>query len=386
MKKKYDEDLIKNKYNGKEPYESIYRLNLGLSLDEYQSYNAMSSILKIKDDNKRSVLMTMILNGLMVKVPTVSEIKGLLTASLEKDNILNKKKLRVKLPKNKILIGLSGSGKKGVKTFNISTPAAIVAACNGAYIVKACSSSTSSKTGSSDFLSQLGIDLNKSFKEKEKILQKTGIMFFSIEKTTPKFAKLYGGIFYAPHAMSYALAALSFPVEVDNMVYGISHPNVKLSVDVLKAFKYKNAFVYSSTEDGVHYLDELGISGYANIIGIKNGVVGKQVMSSIKEEFKLNRDYTNDCISECKSVKANVRKAIKALSGKGSKAHIDAICVNASILLCLSKQADSLLEGYNLAYDAIVSGKCFRHFLKILELYDGNMDMVNKICGDSCDQ
>lgn len=382
MRMKVEEELIKNKYNGKEPYESIYRLNLGLSLDEYQAYSAMNSILKIKDKNKRSVLMTMLLNGLMVKDPTVSEVKGLLTASLEKDNILNMKKPKIKLPKNKVLIGLAGSGKKGIKTFNISTPAAIVAACNGAYIAKACSSSTSSKTGSSDFLSELGININKSFKEQEKILKETGVMFFSIEATTPKFAKLYEGVFYAPHAMSYALAALSFPIEVDNMVYGLSHPNIKLSIDVLKAFNFNNAFVYSSTEDGVHYLDELGISGYANVIGIQNGVIGKQVMSPIKDEFNLDRNYTNIDIAEGRNVKENVKKAALALQGKGSRANIDAICINASLLLCLSKQAGSLLEGYNIAYNSIVSGKCFEHFLKILELYDSNTDIINKICGE----
>ena len=382
MKLKKEEVLIKNKYVGKEPYESMYKLNLGLSLDEYQAYSAMSSILNIKDENKRSVLMTMLLNGLMVKNPTVSEIKGLLTASLEKDNILNIKKPKIKLPKNKILIGLSGSGKKGIKTFNISTPAVIVASCNGTYIAKACSCSTSSKTGSSDFLSHLGIDLNKSLSEQEKILRKTGVMFFSIESTTPKFAKLYEGVFYAPHAMSYALAALSFPIEVDNMVYGLSHPNVKLSIDVLKAFNFNNAFVYSSTEDGIHYLDELGLSGYANVIGIQNGIVGKQVMSSIKDEFNLDRGYSNIDIREGTNVKDNIKKAILALQGKGSKAIIDAICINASLLLCLSKQADSLLDGYNIAYNSIITGKCFKHFLNILELYGGDINIVNEICGD----
>lgn len=385
MKKNKDETLIKNKYIGKEPYEAIYRLNLGLSLDEYEAYNAMNSVLNLKEKSKRSVLMTVLLNGLMVKVPTVSEIRGLLIASLEKDNIINTKKPRIKLPKNKILLGLAGSGKKGVKTFNISTPSAIVAACNGAYIVKGCSCSTSSKTGSSDFLTQFGFDLNKPLKEKESILLKTGLMFFSIEATTPKFAKLYEGLFYAPHAMSYALAALSFPVEVDNMVYGLSHPNVKLSIDVLKSFDFNNAFVYSSTEDGIHYLDELGVSGYANIIGIKNGKIGKQVMSPIKEEFNLNRNYTNADIAEGKSVKENVKKAVLALQGKGSKANIDAICINAALLLCLSNQSESLLDGYNMAYSSIVSGKCFEHFLKILKLYNGNKNLISEICGDKYD-
>ena len=257
------DDIIINKCEKKEPYESLYKLNLGFSLNETEAYNAMKSVLNIKDKDKRTILMTMLLDGIMVKNPSVSEVKGLLKASLELDNILNRKS-KIKIPNNDILIGLAGSGKKGLKTINISTPSAIIAATNGAHIIKACSASTSSKTGSSDFLSILGIDINKDNELKEEILNETGIMFFLIEKATPKFAEKYEGIFYAPHAMSFALAALSFPYKVDVMVYGLSHPNVNLSVEILKEFGFENAFVYSSTEDGIHYLDELGISGFVN--------------------------------------------------------------------------------------------------------------------------
>ena len=124
------DNLIVNKCDGIEPFESMYKLNLGLSLDEYETYEAMHNILNIHDKEKRSVLMTMLLNGIMIKNPTISEVRGLLKASLELDNMLTRKKYKIKLPKNNILIGLCGSGKKGIKTINISTPAAIIAAKN----------------------------------------------------------------------------------------------------------------------------------------------------------------------------------------------------------------------------------------------------------------
>ena len=54
------DNLIVNKCDGKEPFESMYKLNLGLSLDEYEAYEAMKSILNIKEKGKRSVLMTML--------------------------------------------------------------------------------------------------------------------------------------------------------------------------------------------------------------------------------------------------------------------------------------------------------------------------------------
>lgn len=376
------DDIIINKCEKKEPYESLYKLNLGFSLNETEAYNAMKSVLNIKDKDKRTILMTMLLDGIMVKNPSVSEVKGLLKASLELDNILNRKS-KIKIPNNDILIGLAGSGKKGLKTINISTPSAIIAATNGAHIIKACSASTSSKTGSSDFLSILGIDINKDNELKEEILNETGIMFFLIEKATPKFAEKYEGIFYAPHAMSFALAALSFPYKVDVMVYGLSHPNVNLSVEILKEFGFENAFVYSSTEDGIHYLDELGLSGFVNVIGIKNGKIGEKIMTPIKKEFGLNETYTNDQIVEGISPEINVSKAIKALKGEGPQAIIDAICINSAILLCLSKKASSLKEGYSISLESIKSGKVFENFIKIVEYYGGSRKKIEKLLGEN---
>ncbi len=65
-----------------------------------------------------------------------------------------------------------------------------------------------------DFLDTCGIDIDIPFEKKVEILKKYNMSFFSIEETTPQFAEVYGGVFYAPHAMSFALAGLSFPLYV----------------------------------------------------------------------------------------------------------------------------------------------------------------------------
>ena len=67
----------------KEPYESLYKLNIGLSLDEYETEDAMRIILNEKDESKRISLLTMLLNGIMVKGATVNEVSGLLKAKKE---------------------------------------------------------------------------------------------------------------------------------------------------------------------------------------------------------------------------------------------------------------------------------------------------------------
>ena len=183
-------EIIKSvKYN--EPYESIYKLNIGRSLDEYEAEAAMNKILYEDDIQKRISLLTMLLNGIMIKGPTVNEISGLLNASLGMDNMLNSKKKKINLPNDEVLVGVASSGKKGVKTINITSAACFVAAACGANIAKVCSHSTSSKTGSADFLSICGIDIGIPFDKKVETMAEHHISFFSIEDTTPNFAKVY---------------------------------------------------------------------------------------------------------------------------------------------------------------------------------------------------
>lgn len=373
------ERIVSHYEGGLEPYESLYKLNIGNSLDEFSSKEAMLKILKENDVQKRINLLTMLLNGIMVKGPSVAEVDGLLQASFSLDNIVEQNKCKIKLPLNERIIGVAGSGKKGVKTINISTPASILASSCGVYIAKACSCSTSSKTGSSDFLNIIGIDLGIPFDRKISILEDKKIAFFSIEATTPKFAEVYGGIFYAPHAMSFALAGLSLPIQVDVLAYGLSHPNVKLSVDIYKKYGFDNVFVYSSTEDGIHYLDEFITSGKTNIIGIKDGKIGRQVLIDVKKELGLDPQYNLEQIGEKRDVYENVIKSLMALKGIGESACIDTICVNAGVLIYLSRKVKNLKEGYDMAFHNIKSGRAFEHLLNIVELYGGNREKILRL-------
>lgn len=365
--------------NTKEPFESLYKLNIGHSLDEYEAEEAMSIILNEKDKEKRTILLTMLLNGIMIKGPTVNEISGLLTASLNMDNQLNENKKVLSLPKNEKLVGVASSGKKGIKTINITSAACFVAAACGANIAKACSHSTSSKTGSSDFLDICGIDINIPLEKKNNILNKYHISFFSIEETTPKFAEVYGGVFYAPHAMSFGLAGLSFPIHIDCLAYGISHHNVKLSAEVLRKFGVKNALVYSCTYDGIHYLDELLPIGCANLVRIKDSNVERNISSDIQEALSIDSYFNILHLKEKENKIDNVIATLKILKGEGNSSQIDAICINASIFLLLAGKANSLKDGFSVAKEILSTGTVWNNFLDIIDLYGGNRDNIEKM-------
>lgn len=190
---------------------------------------------------------------------------------------------------------------------------------------------------------------------------------------------MYGGVFYAPHAMSFALAGLSFPIEIDSLAYGLSHPNVKLSAEVLKKFNIKNALVYSSTYDGIHYLDELLPIGCVNLTRIKDSHVEKTISADIQEALNLESSFNISKIKERNDKINNVLSSLKILKGEGNESQRDAICINASIFLLLAGKVNSMEEGYNTAKQVLNSGKVWNDFLAVINLYNGNSKKITEL-------
>src|SRR3990167_7436452 len=187
--------------------EVLYRLNVQSKIDLKLLENAFNSVLSNSKQSIRDIQLGAILTGIMARGPTTEEIVTLLKSVFKLDRFDPKKRYKIKIPKGEILVGAIGSGKKGVKTMNISTPALLTAASLGVYTVKAVSHSTSSLTGSADFLENVGCKLNISLNKMKEIILKIGFGAFKIEGLLPKFDSIYGQKFIAPHALSFGLAA-----------------------------------------------------------------------------------------------------------------------------------------------------------------------------------
>jgi len=360
----------------KPPFEALYRINVGQNLEEEVAYQSLKEIFKISQKEVRTSLLSALLNGVMVKRPDLEEVVGLLRAALSLDDIWTKKP-KITLPHGNKLIGYAGSGKKGFKTMNISTPAAILAASCGVYVAKACSYATSSMMGASDLLTELGIKIDLSLSDNIKILKKCKVAFFSMERATPIFAEIYAGRFFAPHALSFALAGLSLPVKTDHLFYGLAHSNIQLSARVFQKFDYNNVFVVTTTEDGVHFIDEFGISGNASVVGVKNGVLGREVSCSPKHELDLP-DYSMDDISQAGTRKDNCQKVIDVFLGRGEKARVDVICANAGILLYLAGKARNLLDGYQQARVNLQNRKVLDKIYELVEATRGDISKLKR--------
>ena len=360
--------------------EAIYRINVGSSLGYKLSYQAFKEILEIEDKSKQYVFMGMLLNGLMIQKANEREVQGLLDATFELDNFDPESALEIsnKDKKNRPIISLAGSGKKGIKTYNITSASAIVAACTEILIAKACSRSTSSISGSSDFIEGLGVNINLSTSEMTNVMLKCGLGLFSIEKTLPLFDSIYGGNFFAPHALSLALAGLTLPIKSDHLIYGLAHPNLFTSLKIFHNYKFPNVLCQTSTPDGIHFSDDLLPYGYSYVQGYySNNQMGDLKELNIEKILSLPK-YDYDAVKQEKIKEKNIAKALAGLMGE-SKPVMDTIAINAATILYISKQVDNMIDGYERSIQIMTSGQAYEKLREIIKETSGNLDQLERI-------
>ena len=353
-------------------HEVLYRLSTGSNLDSHTLSIAFKSILACPDAGMRDIFLGSLLTGLMVRGSTIQEISGLLDVALSIDGYSPRSGIDVSLPKGEPLICVVGSGKKGIKTINVSTASAIVAASLGVYIVKPNSVGTSSRSGSGDFLREIGVNMEISLGELTSILKTTHFATFSIETFVPCFDMLYGGKFHVPHILSFALAALVNPFNYDTVLYGLSHPNIQLSIETLRKFRIPNAMVISCTYDGIHYIDEFGPFGITNIVRMVDGKIDIPYEVS-PARFLGESIYNPQDIEPGITKKENIKLTIDALKGVGKSGYKDMICINSSVLLWLSGKTENITAGFELSRNAIESGLAFDKLVEIIKLSNGDI-------------
>ena len=136
---------------------------------------------QMMDGTATPAQMGALLAGLRMKGETVAEI----TACAE---VMREKGLKIN-PVRKV-IDIVGTGGDGTNTFNISTTSAFVVAAGGIPVAKHGNRGVSSKSGAADVLEKLGINLNLTPAQSEKILEQSNIcfMFAQIYHSSMKYA------------------------------------------------------------------------------------------------------------------------------------------------------------------------------------------------------
>jgi len=199
--------------------------------------------------------------ALRAKGETVDEIVGFRDAILEQ---------AVGLPVNPMALDIVGTGGDRFGTVNISTMASIVCAAAGVPVIKHGNRAASSASGSSDVLSELGIDLSQDARRVAQVFSETGITFAFAAAFHPGFrhAALTRKELGIPTVFNY-LGPLCNPARPEASAVGVADlDRVPLFVGVFQT-RGATALVFRG-DDG---LDELTTTGHSHVWEVSRGLV-----------------------------------------------------------------------------------------------------------------
>lgn len=252
-------------------------------------------------------------------------------------------------PRARPLVDTCGTGGDAIKTFNVSTCAALVAAGAGVAIAKHGNRSVTSKCGSADVLEALGIRFDLSPEEAAQCIDNIGLGFMFAPSYHP--AMKYAGPVRRElglRTMFNMLGPLTNPAGADAQVLGVYSPELtELHASVLRNLGSQRAYVVH----GVGGLDELSTFGETRVTELKEGEI--RTYNVAPEDFGLERAAPEDL--QGGTPEENAQLLVDILGGKEGPAR-DIVILNAAAAIAAGGKADTLREGLAVAADSVASG------------------------------
>lgn len=285
-----------------------------------------------------------VLMGLACKGAAVSEIVGFAKA-LKKVQ----KPLPVTFHDHAEIVGTGGDGKG---SFNISSLSAIVTASCGQVVTKHGNRAVSSKSGAADFIENLGINIMADPAKTCKLVQDTnfGFLMATVYHAAMRFAAPVRKAMGIKTIMN-IMGPLLNPAGAEYEVLGVySKDLMKTYAHAAKQLGAKRVMVITS-EDGY---DEISPCAKTHVYQINGD--GKEYQYVIDpKNFGLENMNEDELLGG--DGKENAALALEVLNGSGRPTIKGAVCLNAGAVLYISGKAKTLKDGFDMAKEAIDSGK-----------------------------
>ncbi len=315
------------------------RLMRGENLNRSEAATLLEALL---DDAATDAQIGAALVALAVKGETTEELAGLASA-------MRARSLRIKSRHSKF-VDTAGTGSSAVKTFNVSTAAAFVIAGAGLPVAKHGSRAATSRSGSADVLTALGVNIDTTPEVSERCLNEIGICFM--------FAPLYHGATarvagvrreLGVHTTFNLLGPLTNPAGAPRQVIGVWHAAlVEPVARALGALGTERAWVVHG-RDG---LDEVTLAESTKVAEVAGGEV--RLFDISPEDFGLNLSSLDELRGG--DAEANARIIRQILTGERRGAGRDLVVANAAATLHVGGVAANLAGAARLAEESIDSG------------------------------
>ena len=281
------------------------------------------------------------LMALRVRGETVDEISGAVSA-------MRSKMLKVAAPFG--AIDIVGTGGDGAGSYNVSTLASIIVAACGVPVAKHGNRAASSKSGSSDILTALGVKIGIPAEAVSRCIHEAGLGFMMAQ--THHAAMRHVGpvrVELGTRTIFNLLGPLSNPAGVKRQLLGLFSASwAEPLAQVLSNLGSERVWLVHGS-DG---LDEITTTGPTKVVALDNGKISTFTITP--EEAGLARADAADLKGG--DPEHNARALLGVLSGN-KNAYRDIALINAAASLIVAEKAANLRDGVSMAAAALDSGK-----------------------------
>lgn len=324
------------------------------SLTEDEARGVMTQIM---DGTATAAQIAALAVALRMKGETVEEITGFA-------RVMRQYAVQVPVNTDKIVVDTCGTGGDALKTFNISTAAAIVVAADGRLAVaKHGNRAATSKCGSADVLEALGVRLDLPPADVGACIETIGIGFLFAPAMHPSFRYAAGprkeiGV----RTIFNWLGPLTNPAGAKVQLIGVSDGSVcETLAHVLRSLGSERALLVHGT-DG---LDELSTLGPTQISELRDGQITSYTLDA-QADLGLPR-ATIAHLAGCDSPAENAAVLLSILDGSDTGPRRDIVLLNAAGVLFVAGVVPSLADGLSRASALIDSGAAMSALEKLRE-------------------
>ena len=293
------------------------------------------------------------LTAMRIKGATPAEVAGF-AGSLRRH--------AVKVPvKSEGLIDTCGTGGGSVKTCNVSTAAALVAAGAGLSVAKHGNRGITSGCGSADVLEALGVKIDAGPDKIAECIEKAGVgfmfapMFHPAMKYVQPIRKALGF-----RTVFNILGPLANPAGVRAQVLGVADAALmECMVESLQLLGATRAMVVHS--DG---LDEISTLGPTQIVELKEGRISRSELDP--RDLGISPATVEQLKAQDAQDSARILKAILAGTERGPKR--DIVALNAAAAVIVGGLSDDFESALKIAAASIDEGKAQAALEKLVTL------------------
>jgi anthranilate phosphoribosyltransferase len=291
------------------------------------------------------------LAALVAKGETPQEIAGAWQAIVEVDTVAASVDLSGPLVEN------SGTGMDELKTFNVSSAAALIAAAQGVRIARHGARALTSKCGAVDILEAVGVDVECDAATVKRSIEQTGIGIFNGMSPAVHPGGLGRILSQIRFGSTLNIAAsLANPARPTHGVRGVYADRLVGPVgEVMAEIGYQRALVVHGFDaEQQRGMDELSVLGPSRVVEI--GAGGRRDVSTVEPEDVGLRRSRHEDIAPLEDLRDESRRFVRVLAGRGHGACVDAACYNAAAVLYVAGVVDDLAVGVERSRATVENG------------------------------